>query len=245
MRYIQFPHLARLPGLWHGVFTRRLRCERDGWSSAFNVGLNAGDPERAVVKNRRRMMTAAGNPRAVYARQVHGTEVAVWDNGSDVGENHLDGDALVTNVPGAALVIQTADCQSVMMADPVRRVIANVHSGWRGSVADIIGRTVGKMRSRFGCRPADIVAGIGPSLGPCCAEFKNYQSEIPPHYWPYRRSGDLFDFWRISIDQLADAGVPREQVMVSGICTRCNTSAFFSYRGEGAQAGRFAAVIRW
>lgn len=245
LRYMQFSHFKQLQGLWHGIFTRNLRDGRRGAVSSFNVGLNAGDPDRVVIENRRRMLRAAGSPTAVYARQVHGTTVAIWENAQERGDVRLDGDALVTNVPGAALVIQTADCQSVLMADPVRRVIANVHSGWRGSVGNIIGRTVQSMTARFGCQPADIVAGIGPSLGPCCAEFKNFRHEIPPKYWPCRRKGDLFDFWRISIDQLAAAGVPSEQVATAGICTRCNVPAFFSYRGEGGVTGRFAAVIRW
>ncbi len=242
---MQFPHLAKLSGLWHGIFTRHLRDGQVGAVSPFNVGYRAGDPDSVVAQNRRRMMVAAGGAPAVYAHQVHGAQVAVWDNARNEGDIRLDGDALVTNVADTALVIQTADCQSVLMADPVKRVIANVHSGWRGSTQNIIGKTVESMTSRFGSRPEDIVGGIGPSLGPCCAEFKNYRREIPSRYWAYRRAGDLFDFWQISVDQLVTAGVPADQVMVAGICTRCNTSTFFSYRGEGGTTGRFAAVIRW
>jgi len=245
LRYIQFPHLARFTGLWHGIFTRHLRDRQIGAVFPFNVGYHAGDPDSVVTRNRRRMMATVGGAVAVYAHQVHGTQVAVWDNTRNEGNIRLDGDALVTNEPGTALVIQMADCQSVLLADPVKRVIANVHSGWRGSTHNIIGKTVASMTLRFGCRPEDIHGGIGPSLGPCCAEFKNYRSEIPSRYWTYRREGDLFDFWQISIDQLIAAGVPAGQVMVAGICTRCNTSTFFSYRGEGCATGRFAAVIRW
>lgn len=245
LRYLQFPHLQQLPGLWHGVFTRHLRSGIEGKVAAFNVGFDAGDPESVVIENRRRLKRTAGGAPIVYARQVHGINVAVWENGRGKDDIRLDGDALVTNVPGAALAIQTADCQSVLMADPVKRVIANVHSGWRGSIGNIIEQTVETMRSRFGCRSSEIFAGIGPSLGPCCAEFRNYRHEIPRRYWPYRRDGDLFDFWQISVDQLGTAGVPTEQIMVAGICTRCNTSTFFSHRGEAGAAGRFAAVISW
>lgn len=245
LRYLQFPHLLQLQGLWHGIFTRHMRNGLQGERLSFNVGLNTGDPDRLVIENRSKMITAAGSRQAVYAHQVHGTTVAVWDQRQDKKDVRLDGDALVTNRPGAALVIQTADCQSILMADPVRRVVANVHSGWRGSIGNIIGRTVKSMTSKFGCRPADIIAGIGPSLGPCCAEFKNFRREIPSDFWPYRRGGDLFDFWQVSIDQLTAAGVPRGQVATADICTRCNLPTFFSYRGEGGTTGRFAAVIRW
>jgi hypothetical protein len=248
LRYFQFALLNAVPGVWHGVFARHTRA-MDGHSGSFNLGLNGGAPEAEVWSRRRRAMTATNAALAVFARQVHGTEVAVWEGaeplaGGDAGKHvQLDGDALITAQPGAALFILTADCQSILMVDPVRRVVANVHSGWRGSIANVIGATVRTMARRFGCRPQDLRCGIGPSLGPCCAEFVHYRQEIPQHYWSYRRPGDLFDFWRLSADQLADAGVRPERIETSGICTRCNRHLFFSYRAEGSQAGRFAAVI--
>ena len=149
---------------------------------------------------------------------------------------------MITDLPGRHLVIQTADCQAVMLYDPRRRVAANVHVGWRGSAANIIGHTVARMVAGFGCRPTDMLAGIGPSLGPCCAEFKNYRREIPSEYWRYRHAGDLFDFWALSRDQLTAAGVPPAGIHVSGLCTRCETGRFFSYRAE-KRTGRLAAVI--
>jgi len=154
----------------------------------------------------------------------------------------LTGDAVVTDVSGTHLVIQVADCQSVMLYDPSRRVVANVHSGWRGSIKNIIGRTVKVMESVFNCHATNMFAGIGPSLGPCCAEFINYKDEIPAAFWNYKDHSHHFDFWRISRDQLATAGIPAEQICSSDLCTKCNTNTFFSYRGEGV-TGRFAAVI--
>jgi hypothetical protein len=94
----------------------------------------------------------------------------------------------------------------------------------------------------FDCRTRDIIAGIGPSLGPCCAEFVNYANEIPPTFWKYKDALDHFDFWSLSRDQLRDAGLQSENICLSNLCTRCNTDRFFSYRGEGI-TGRFAAVI--
>jgi copper oxidase (laccase) domain-containing protein len=129
-----------------------------------------------------------------------------------------------------------------MLYDPVRAVIANIHSGWRGSIADIIGRTVAVMQQRFGCRPAEIVAGIGPSLGPCCAEFVNYRKEIPATLWSYQVSPNHFDFWALSRDQLVRAGLRPGHIETGGICTRCHSDLFFSYRAA-QQTGRMAAVI--
>jgi copper oxidase (laccase) domain-containing protein len=98
------------------------------------------------------------------------------------------------------------------------------------------------MRERFGCRPSDIRAGIGPSLGPCCAEFVNYRTEIPEALWGYRRDGVLFDFWAMTRGQLTRSGVREAHIETSGICTRCRTDLFFSHRGE-KHTGRFPAVI--
>jgi YfiH family protein len=151
-------------------------------------------------------------------------------------------DALVSNVPGLRLLIQTADCQAVMLFDPQKRVAANIHCGWRGSVADIIGQTISRMVSEFGCDPGQMHAGIGPSLGPCCAEFVNFKNEIPRQLWPFRVGAHHFDFWRISRHQLSTAGLVDGNIYDPGICTRCNPHLFFSYRAART-TGRFAAVI--
>lgn len=246
--YLQFQGLAKLPGVWHAVFPR-YRLDESGDRIPFNLGLNGDAPQERIWADRRRVMQAAGARLAVFAHQVHGVQVGVWDSdasrGRKIAGDHirLTGDALVSNVPGAALFIQTADCQSIVMIDPVRRVVANVHSGWRGSIGNIISASVDVMSGQFGCDPADIHCGVGPSLGPCCAEFVQYKKEIPAQYWPYRRPGDLFDFWRISVDQLTAKGVARNHIEISTICTLCNQHLFYSYRGEGARAGRFAAVV--
>ncbi len=248
LHYLQFGALASVPGVWHGIFPR-YALDESGRRRSFNLGLNGSASEPQIWRNRRQMLKASGGRQAIFARQVHGADVARWEEPEAESEpaaaqaHYLSGDAMITDVPGAALVIQTADCQSVVLADPVRRVVANVHSGWRGSIQNVVGQTIGVMRTRYGCRAEDILAGIGPSLGPCCAEFVNYRQEIPAEYWPYRRPGDHFDFWRLSVDQLAAAGIPRGRIEVGGICTRCNSHLFFSYRAEGKAAGRFAAVV--
>ena len=151
-------------------------------------------------------------------------------------------DAMVCSEKGIALVVQVADCQPVLLYDGVRQVVANVHSGWRGSVKDIIGRTIAVMQENFGCRPRDIIAAVGPSLGPCCAEFINYKMEVPEILWKYKDDAERFDFWSISREQLCQAGVLSGNIHLSKICTRCNTDRFFSFRRERT-TGRFAAVI--
>jgi YfiH family protein len=244
LSYLQFPALAELPGFFHGVFPRTA-LDTGERREPFNVGLHCGDPEPVVKRNRERMLSCFGRPLGIFARQVHGTEVGVVATSvvpTGQGPVGVDGDALATAQRDNALVIQVADCQPVLIADPVRKAVANIHSGWRGSIENIIGRTIDTLINQLGCRPQDMIAAIGPSLGPCCAEFINYRKEIPPRYWKYRRAGDLFDFWRLSLYQLVEAGVPQAAIRVAGICTRCNQHLFFSYRGR-KKTGRFAAVI--
>jgi YfiH family protein len=157
-------------------------------------------------------------------------------------QNKLEGDAMISDCPGDYLCIQVADCQPVILYDSDQHVIANIHVGWRGSVKNIIGHTITQMINQYGSHPDAIHAAIGPSLGPCCAEFVNYRSELPPAFWAYCDSRDHFDFWSISRMQLQQSGVLPEHIELSRICTRCRTQDFYSYRAEG-RTGRFAALI--
>jgi hypothetical protein len=152
------------------------------------------------------------------------------------------GDAIVTDIRKKFLVIQVADCQSVIIYDPLRQVIANAHCGWRGSIKNIIGKTIKVMTGKFGCNPYDMVAGICPSLGPCCAEFINYKKEFPERLWKYKDSANNFNFWSLSTDQLCNAGVLIKNIYSSQICTKCNENLFFSFRKQKT-TGRIATVI--
>jgi YfiH family protein len=235
----RFENLAGFPEVAHGVFARS-PGESEGPFAGLNISLAAGDDPSRVAANRGRVARCLGAAGLTFARQVHGSEVAVVDGRPP--DPPPAADALVTGHPGAFLMIAVADCQPILMYDPQRRVAAAVHSGWRGSIRDIAGRTVAVMRERFGSRPEDIRAGIGPSLGPCCAEFVNYREEIPAELWRYRHDRVLFDFWAMTRDQLVRAGVPPGQIETAGLCTRCRTDLFFSHRGE-QRTGRFPAVI--
>ena len=204
-----------------------------------------------------------GKTDLVFSNQNHGTKILsfakqfnrepsgglkVSPSGKDrnPGEEldsrqELTGDALITDIREKGIVIQTADCQPVLIFDPVRKVVANVHSGWRGSIKNIIGLTLEEMKINFGCNAGNMTAGVGPSLGPCCCEFVNYRREFPEALWRYRE-GNHFDLWELSRDQLLNGGVTREKIFLSKICTKCSTDLFFSYRAEKT-TGRFASFI--
>jgi len=227
--------------LHHGVFARSGGVS-SGCFDSLNLGLNVEDDPEAVGENRRRILAKLEISQAVYLNQVHGKIIHVLNNEDNL-QTPIIADGVVTDMQGVGLVIQVADCQGVLLYDPERRVIANVHSGWRGSVENIIGDCIDVMTGRFKCDPGDIRAGISPSLGPCCAEFVNYRDEIPQVLWGYKLPHKLFfDFWKLSCDQMMAKGVRQENVETMNICTRCNTDKFYSYRQEKI-TGRFGCVI--
>jgi YfiH family protein len=235
--FLAFPNLKRFPEITHKIFTRQGGCSHTPYHT-LNIGFGVGDQAHCVRKNRRIISNALDQGDLVFIRQTHGKKVRIVTEAKVA----LTGDALITRIKNKLLVIQVADCQPVLLYDPQLKVVANVHSGWRGSIQNILANTVRVMHKTYGCEPRGLIAGIGPSLGPCCAEFINYKTEIPQPFWRYKNSADCFDFWHISQDQLCRAGVLKENISISGLCTRCNPNLFFSYRGERI-TGRFAAVI--
>lgn len=245
--YFQFPKLCQFPGLFHGVFTRQGGVSTEPFNT-LNIGSSVGDRPDHVRENRRRIMLACGEVKPFFLSQVHGTDVCrissslVNDDATGIApKKPLEADALITNELGVCLCIQVADCQAIILYDPIRQAIGNVHSGWRGSIENIAGKTVGALLSAYGSNPADIYAAISPSLGPCCAEFVHYRIEIPCSFWRYKNTSDHFDFWAITRDQLLGVGVPESHIFTSNICTKCRKDMFFSYR-DAKNTGRFAVM---
>ncbi len=237
----RFEHLARQTSLEHAVFTR-LGGVSEHPCSSLNVSSQTPDQPAFVRANLELIRSAVGADRLITLNQEHGGEViAIRREGHDRLGEPLKGDALVTDIPGLGLVIKQADCQAVILYDPVRRVVANIHCGWKGHTANILDNAVKCMQRVFGCRPAHLLAGVGPSLGPCCAEFKGHEEIFPRSFRAFMIGPNHFDLWALSMHQLTSAGVEASRVALSGVCTRCRTDLFFSYRGEGV-TGRFATV---
>jgi polyphenol oxidase len=250
LSFFQFLNLSRFSTIHHGIFTRKQGVSKKPFHS-LNISFDVGDNPEHVNNNRNAIVECFGtrtdSRSMVYLKQIHSDQVCVLDGKSmpeklNKPDMLLIGDAVVTDSPAKNLVIQIADCQAILFYDPIRHVAANVHSGWRGSIQNVIGKTVNVMKQRFLSNPKDIVAGIGPSLGPCCAEFVNYRMEIPEAFWKYKINRNYFDFWKISKDQMKSEGILDENIETSGICTKCRPDLFFSYRGEQV-TGRFSAVL--
>ncbi len=242
LKYYRSTGLAACSEVAHGFFTRRGGVSTGVYAS-LNVSLAVGDRPEAVAENQRRLKQALALSNLAGAVQVHGSRAAVITAADQIGGEDLpEVDILITTVPGLGLLIRQADCQAVMLHDPVRQVVANVHCGWRGHVANILGEAVSLLRSRFESRPQDLYAAVGPSLGPCCAEFKNFRQEFPQALWDYQVRPTYFDLWRLSRDQLITAGLSPARLDIAGLCTRCDAADFYSYRREKV-SGRQGAVI--
>lgn len=237
---MQLPFFSHLQAVAAVTFSRHGGVSEPPYHSR-NVGLQVGDGEGRVLRNRALIKEDLGLRRLVSAKQVHGESILVVDRLPEADGEQAGYDAIMTNIPGVGLMIQQADCQAIMLYDPEHRAVANIHSGWRGSVQNLIGKTVAAMRTVYGTRPAGLFAAISPALGPCCGEFVNYRTELPEAFHGYQVRPNHFDFWAISRDQLRDSGVASERIEIAGRCTVCGGD-YFSYRREGV-TGRFASVI--
>jgi polyphenol oxidase len=244
----RFDNLSAVAGVLHGISTRAGgvsagRCE------SLNVSYSVGDETENVHENLRRVAEAVGSRRQdlFAAYQVHGRAVTVVEAEAPI-EPRPRCDVLVTAAPAKTLMLRYADCTPVLLADPKRKVVAAVHAGWRGSAVRAAGAAVEVLRERFGSAPQDVVAGIGPAIGPCCYTVGQDVVEAfadRPDLFTAVNSGQRLDLWEANRRALVEAGVPAEHIEVAGICTQCQSERFFSHRANSGQpAGRFAAVIR-
>ncbi len=239
--YFLFPRLSAYPQVSHAIFTRHGGRSHPPYQS-LNISCEVGDRPHHVSTNVCVIKETIGARHLLSLKQVHGNRVILADSMDILGELETpSADAVITNIPGLAIMIKQADCQGVILFDKKRFVAAVVHCGWRGNVSNVLGKTVDRMKQEFSCRGKDIAAGIGPCLGPCCAEFVDHKRIFPRKFQEFRIHGAYFDLRALSRRQLVDAGLREEHIETAGICTRCRTDLFYSYRGEGT-TGRFGTV---
>lgn len=192
--------------------------------------------------------------RVCRVHQVHGIDVTVADNSPVGADAWPEGDLLVTERDDTALAVRTADCVPVLLVDPRRRIVAAVHAGWRGTALGASAHIVSLLEDRYGVAPADLIAAIGPSIGPqryevgpdVPAGFARRFATTDVARWCVPASGDRYflDLWQANRDQLVLSGLRPEHVHVAGLCTASHADVFHSYRVAGAGAGRMVAAIR-
>jgi YfiH family protein len=241
--WLRWPLLAGFPEVEHRIFTRHGGVSPAPYAN-LNLSYTVGDDPARVRRNRALVREAMGLAELISVGQVHGGNTLILtDRQAVAAAGEPRGiDILITNLPKIGLLIKQADCQAVVVYDPEHRVIANIHCGWRGNVQNVLGQAVRRLQEAFGSRPAALYAGISPSLGPCCAEFRNFRQEFPPEFWHYQVRPTYFDLWQLSVDQLVAVGLPRDHIQVAGLCSRCQAQDFFSYRRERL-TGRNGTVV--
>ena len=257
LTYIQFPRLTACNAVKH-IFSTRIGGVSSGDYGSMNLSFNRGDSRENVLKNYEILCGAAGIDinDLVLSRQTHTSNVRTVTE-SDCGtgifkDSFTDVDGLITNRPGVALVTQYADCTPLLFCDPVKRVIATSHSGWRGTVKQIGAVTVRKMIEEFGCRPENIIAGIGPCIGQCCYEVDdiviNALREIPyidiADIAIKKENGKyMLDLAAANRLILLHSGIAPENIDASDICTCCNSTELHSHRASRGRRGNLAAII--
>ena len=229
----------QLPWLQHGFSTRAGGVSQVyGRADDLNLGFTAQDDRVAVGANRAAVLAELGGQALATMRQVHGDAVLRVDAGGAAG----DGDGMITATPGVVLGIQVADCVPVLVADTRLQVVGAFHAGWRGTAAGIAGLGVERMRAEFGCRVEDLVAAVGPSIGPCCYAVGG---ELRERFAADLFAGDRLDLWEANRRQLVAAGVT--EVAVVGECTACTVDdgvrRYFSHRADAGVTGRGMGLI--
>jgi YfiH family protein len=283
---IQVKQWQQYEWLRHGFSLRAGGVSTIYGGSSLNLGWTKEDTPAAVAENRRRLVAAlsgneVSNPTLVGIRQTHSTithsitpqhsalegKLATTD-----GKPILEGDGLITNIPEVLIAVGTADCVPVFVVDIRQRVVAAFHAGWRGTAERIVQQGIGKMQADYSSRTEDLLAAVGPSIGPCCyavgdevrARFQSnfgYAAELfqqrarqetPSGHGEresFAQSDETYlNLWEANQRQLLDSGLEPDQIAVLGECTACSLDIhgamrFFSHRAEHGVAGRMLNAI--
>lgn len=231
IKWLEFELFAEHPELIHGCFQRHGGCSAAPYLS-LNFCKRVGDEIHSVQSNLLLAATSLNLSSISMLKQLHSSKIV-----EDRGEC---GDALFTTYCNRALLITHADCQAAIFFDPLKKMVANVHAGWRGSVKNIYKKVVRKFVQKGSC-PANLLVAISPSLGPNHAQFIHYQKELPLPFWHYQIKPNFFDFWSISTDQLTQCGILPHHIQIASVCTYENSKDYFSYRRDSI-TGRHATV---
>ncbi len=242
----KFESFKKYKNIAHFVTTK------EGWVG--NKPRFTGDSESIYAGYRKELAVSCelDADQFVFPRQTHSDRVVVVT--SENFTNTIDDtDALITNEPGIFICVQTADCVPILLFDPVKKVVAAIHAGWKGTISKIAKKTIGQMTEKFGCNPADIVAGIGPSIhihayevGPEVVEAVEASfSNSPALLKPSMNEGRAyFDLWEANQTVLMESGIQEENIELMGLCSFEQADLFYSARRDGTDTGRMVSGIR-
>lgn len=251
--FLTYPLFEETGIVNHGFSTRLGGVSKGCWSS-MNISMTRGDDPLDVERNKELIAGAIGVKKEdfTYTHQTHTTNVARVEK-EDKGRHFMETDGLVTNVPGICLVTFFADCVPLYFVDPVKKAIGLSHSGWRGTVGKIGKVTVEKMTEEFGSNPEDILAAIGPSICQDCYEvsedvIERFREAFDESLWPelfYQKDNGKYQLslWRANEAVFAEAGILKEHMAVTNLCTHCNPDLLFSHRTTGNARGNLSAFL--
>ena len=257
--YFQFPLLEKSGIVMHG-FSTKIGGVSKGVYAQMNLGVSRGDDPEAVLENYRRIANVLHMPweRMVLSHQTHTTNIRVVTE-KDAGaglvkkRDYENVDGLITNIPNLPLVTFYADCVPLYFVDPVHRAIGLSHSGWRGTVKRMGQCTVEAMKAEYHSRPEDILACIGPSICSECYEVgEEVAQEFEKAFLPaqneqiLKQKPDgkyLLNLWKANEIILLEAGIKKEHLAITDVCTKCNPDILYSHRVMGNQRGNLAAFL--
>lgn len=257
--FLTFPALEAYEEIIHG-FSTRIGGVSENEFSQMNLSFSRGDVRENVLENYRRIAAAIGfdDTHIVCSDQTHTVNVREVTQ-EDLGKGYIrprdytDVDGLVTNTPGVVLATFYADCVPLYFVDPVHHAVGLSHSGWRGTVGDIAGVTVRLMQEKYGTEPLDIVAAIGPSICQSCYEvsedvidqFKEaYDGSLWERLFYAKENGKYqLNLWEACRQNMLRAGIAKEHISVTDICTCCNPDILFSHRASCGKRGNLAAFL--
>jgi len=244
LEYITFNILNKYSNkLTHGFFFKN-----GGVSTGIYLSLNfrilGNDSKANVFKNNEIVKQELNLSKVHKAIQYHTDNILILDNNNKIKYeieklNDEEFDSYLTNEKGIATVITTADCNPIVIYDPIKNVVANVHSGWKGTIKQIYLKTIRLMNKKFDCNYEDIIVCIGPSINKCCfcssnLEFKKQFTDIWPNEKEYitnKENGEFFiDLPYVIKKDLIQLGLKEDNIALSNICTVCNSDICFSYR---------------
>lgn len=256
--YLTFKDFEKYDFVKHAFSTRIGGVSKNEFAS-MNLSFNRGDPKENVIENYRRFCKAVelDFSSLVASSQNHGTyirEVNEKDKGIGIWrEKDIKSvDGLVTDVKNVTLVTYYADCVPLFFIDPVNRVVGLAHSGWRGTLSMIGAKMIEKMNTSYNCDVSNIVVGIGPSIGPCCYEvdfnvasefYQIKEFDVSECIKKMSNNKYMLNLWEINRKILLNSGILEKNIIVTDLCTSCNSDLLFSHRKTGGKRGGMAAMI--
>lgn len=260
VEYLTFP-LLQETGIVKHLFSTRLGGISKGYFASMNLSLNGEEDTSIVLENYKRIAQVLDEPldHFVKSRQTHTTnvrKVTAGDAGKGViyPTDYQDVDGLITNVPGLVLSTTYADCVPLFFVDKKHGAIGLSHSGWKGTVNRMGRETLLAMKEAYGTEPEDVCCAIGPSICQSCyqvsedvanaflTEFANHGADESLIYKENEEKYRL-NLWRANEIVLQEAGVPKEQIQITDLCTCCNSEYLFSHRASGGKRGLLAAFL--